>query len=331
MTARIRVLLVDDSRAVRRAIAAILAATPDVELVGEAADGQEALALALRLRPEVILLDLEMPRMDGFTFLRFLRAQTPTPVLVLSRHSGRADIRRALELGAFGFVSKPSANRLPSQEDARGLLQKIRSIRGVDPAAAARPRPRPVAPRVALVAASTGGPAAVLWLVSRLPARSQLALVVAQHMPARFTGAFAERLDRSSPLSVAEALDGDPLLPGRCLIAPGGKNVALTGSATHPVVAFDSTATRHQPSADLLFASAARLLGASALGIVLTGMGDDGKLGLRELLDAGSETIAEASETAVVFGMPKAAIELGAARRILPLPAILAALIEFSR
>ncbi len=323
---RIGALLVDDSAVARRLIGSVLETSPDVQLLGEASDGQEALRLAADLQPDVILLDLEMPRMDGFTFLRFLRARSATPVLVLSRHSSRSDVRRALELGANGFVQKPLLGTSVSLAEARALLDRIRSLRQRD--APAAPGAEASDFRVVLVGASTGGPTAVQRILAALELDLRLAVVVAQHMPARFTAAFAERLDRASAFAVREARDGDPVLPGQCLVAPGGRNLAIAPGPSGPRVALHAPSAaagtgRYVPSIDLLFGSAAELLGPRAIGVVLTGMGDDGREGLRTLRAAGALTLAEAQETAVVFGMPKAAVEGGGVFEVLGLQDII--------
>ncbi len=327
MTGPIRTLVVDDSAQVRRALVQILEAAPDVRVVGQAADGQEALRLALELRPELILLDLEMPRMDGFTFLRFLRSQAPTPVLVLSRHDGRADVRRALELGAVGFVRKPPRNLPPSERDLPELLSRIRGLRlAPEPAAA----PVPALQRLVLLGASTGGPGAIARILADLPPDLPVAVLIAQHMPARFTASFAERLDRSCAFKVTEAREGDRLLSGMAFVAPGGQNLLVAGSARSPIVHLEAGGGHYVPSVDALFASAARVVGAGALGVVLTGMGSDGRAGLAALRAAGARTIAEAPETSVVFGMPKAAIDSGAAAEVRALPSIAQAVLEFA-
>ncbi len=338
MAAPIRALVVDDSVAVRRSLGEILAAHPDIQLVGEAADGQEALHLAIELRPDVILLDLEMPRMDGFTFLRFLRAQAgDIPVLVLSRHSGRSDVRRALDLAAQGFVPKPALGATGDSAEVRTLLDQIRAIARAQVRAAGEPRQElrssALPFRVALLGASTGGPAAIQRVLEAMPEGLPLCVVVAQHMPGRFTPAFAERLNRSSAFSVSEAREGDELAPGLCLVAPGGQSLALAVGERSPIarLAANGKERRYVPSIDLLFSSAAEVLGTRALGIVLTGMGDDGCTGLKDLRRVGARTLAEAQETAVVFGMPKAAIESGGAQEVLPLSEIIRSIIAFGR
>ncbi|MHB1843392.1 MAG: chemotaxis protein CheB [Deltaproteobacteria bacterium] len=328
MSARIRTLVIDDSASVRRALVQILEQAEDVLIVGQASDGQEGLRLALELRPELILLDLEMPRMDGFTFLRFLKRQAPTRVLVLSRHSGRGDVRRALELGAAGFVPKPMRSLPPGAAELSELLRQIRGL-GAPPAALAAPSSEPF--RVVLLGASTGGPSAIARVLVDLPPDLPICVVIAQHMPARFTTSFAERLDRSSAFKVVEAQEGDRLAAGLALVAPGGKNLVLAGSALAPTAHLEEGAGHYVPSVDALFRSAAALLGSAAMGIVMTGMGQDGRAGLEALRAAGARTIAEAPETSVVFGMPKAAIESGAAAEVRSLPSIAQAVLDFGR
>ncbi len=337
----VRVLVVEDSPSVRKLLEDLFAHAGDIQLVGQARDGQEALPLALELSPDVVVLDLEMPRMDGFTFLRFYRAQSRRPVLVLSRHSGRGDVRRALDLGANAFVPKPQVGAGPGSPEARALVERVRSL--VDehaqrPRGGATEAPSEVAsaargPRVALLGASTGGPTAVQQILAALPGDLPLAVVVAQHMPARFTPAFAARLDRASAFSVAEAQGGEGLVEGRCLVAPGGKSVELIREkgVARVRVRHDTEAERYVPSVDLLFASAAAALGSRALGVILTGMGDDGRDGLREIRRLGGRTIAESAETAVVFGMPKAAIDAGGVEQVLSLPEIIRTIIGLSR
>ncbi|MHB8420442.1 MAG: chemotaxis-specific protein-glutamate methyltransferase CheB [Myxococcales bacterium] len=331
---RIRVLIVEDSPSARKLLEDLLAGAPELELVGQARDGQEALRLAIDLQPEVVLLDLEMPRMDGFTFLRFFRTQSRRPVLVLSRHSGRGDVRRALDLGATAFLPKPPLGAGPGSPEAQALLDQIRALGpGAEGRRAEADVPPARAVRVALLGASTGGPTAVQQILAALPADLPLGVVVAQHMPARFTPAFAERLNRASAFSVREARGGEPLAAGSCLVAPGGKSIEVVLEAGRAAVGLQprGAADRYVPSVDRLFGSAAAVLGSRALGVVLTGMGDDGREGLRALRRAGARTIAEAQATAVVFGMPKAAIEAGGAQRILPLPEIVQAIVDYGR
>jgi two-component system chemotaxis response regulator CheB len=343
----IRVMVVDDSAPNRRALVAMLVAGADVEVVAGASDGEEGLREALRLRPDVICLDLAMPRMDGFTFLRLLMARQPTPVIVVSSFNRKADVFKALELGALDFIAKPEGPPGRLSRIRAELLQKVRTVRALrietlerrahDAEAAPEASPEPEAsPRVACLGASTGGPPALQRILTDLPGNLPLAVLVAQHMPERFTRAFAERVARLADFRVAEAEDGQPLAPGRAYVAPGGRHLTVerTRSAAAPVRLRvgerRAGERRYCPSIDLLFESAARALGNRVCAVVLTGMGSDGRDGLRPVKEAGGLTLAESEESAVVYGMPREAVASGRVDEVLPLDAIAARLVRFA-
>jgi two-component system chemotaxis response regulator CheB len=333
-----RVLLVDDSDASRAAVRAILEGACGATVVGTARDGEEALREALRLRPDLVLLDLHMPRMDGFTFLRLLMARQPTPVVVVSSQAGRSDVFKALELGALDFVAKPEEGARPDAlRDA--LVEKCALLRSLRIRNLAGPAQAGAAPREAVelaepaavvaVGASTGGPQAIQRLLSALPGDVGVAFVVAQHMPERFTTAFAERLGRTTPFSVQEAEGGEVVAAGRVLVAPGGRHLEVVrdgATLRAAVLPAAAGAHRHCPSVDRLFVSVARAVRARAVGVVLTGMGQDGRAGVSEIKRAGGLTLAESQDSAVVYGMPQAAVESGAVDEVLPLAAIAARL-----
>ncbi len=317
------VLVIDDSAANRRAITQILSEAPGITVLDRAADGEEGLKKAELLQPDVITLDLEMPRLDGFAFLRLVMARRPTPVVVISSWAHRSDVFKALELGAYDFVAKPDKAR--GLEAVRAeLIDKVRAARMVKREEA----PREETP-VLMVGASTGGPPAVTRLVEAL-AGAPAAVLVSQHMPPRFTHAFAERLDKLGKLKVREAKEGDRVLPGEVLIAPGGGQLEVVKAADGLTARVRDRRgdDRFAPSADLLFESGAKALGDRALAVVLTGMGNDGAKGAKAVKAAGGEVWAESEQTAVVFGMPQAAIASGAVSRVLPLNELL---VELSR
>ena len=333
------VLVVDDSAVNRRSISEALTSTPEVKIVGKAANGEEALRLALLLKPDVITLDLEMPRMDGFTFLRILMSRQPTPVIVVSSYSQKENVFKALELGALDFVAKP--DRQTDAELAsirRELVAKVLQTRSLRPKSlASRPRidsvsGMHVAPivrqkrtepprRVVAVASSTGGPTALIQIFARIPDGYDSALLVAQHMPERFTRTFAQRLDRRARILVSEALERDAVTAGMALICPVRRCMELgsDGDELAVRVVDPDASDRYVPSADRLFSSVAKAVGPRAVGVILTGMGDDGVLGARDILDAGGTVIAESEETAVVYGMPGAAVRAGVVSRSLPI------------
>ena len=338
---KVRVLVVEDSAFNRRALTEMLGQASDVEVIGKATDGDEGLRMAVQSRPDAITLDLGLPGMDGFTFLRLLMAQAPTPVIVVSAYSRREDVFKAMELGAMDFIAKPTRRISPdflSIQDE--LIAKIRAVRGARknaqyPELHVGPRypkeRREI--RLAVIGASTGGPSAIEHLLRALPPDLPLAVAVAQHMPSAFTRTFAERLDRLAEYEVIEARDGDSMMRGRVLVSPGGHHLKLVTAGKQIVASV--VPRRHEkycPSIDLLFESAAVLAPRSHLfGIVLTGMGDDGHRGAKRLHDAGAAVVAESEESAVVFGMPHAAIRAGAVSRVLPLAKIASALTRFGR
>lgn len=320
MSRKISVLVIDDSARNRQLVRASLSGAPDVEVVGHARDGDEGLKMVMVLRPDVVTLDLEMPRLDGFAFLRLLRANLPTPVIVVSSYAHTSDVFKALELGAYDFVGKPDADGRGGFSDE--LLEKVRAVRQVR-----HPRRRHAVhleqeePFMVSVGASTGGPAAVQRLLEALGPEPSICVLVAQHMPAGFTRAFAERLDRLGPFSVSEARSGDVPAAGRVFVAPGGKHLTLVRARGQLSLAVVNARPeeRHAPSVDVLFESTAKALGPRGVGVVLTGMGSDGAKGARAISEAGGEVLAESEETAVIFGMPKEAIASGAVRRVLSL------------
>lgn len=337
---KIKALIVDDSAYNRMAIAQMLASDAGIEVVGSAHDGVDAIAKTLRLAPDVITLDLEMPNMDGFTFLRWLMKERPTPVLVLSSRSDSRSVFRALELGAVDFLAKPEARISKSIESVRSeLVAKVQSILNLEmskvkSAIALLTEKKAPLPRkeddarfekspieVVAIASSTGGPPAIQAILTSLSADFGAAIVISQHMPAGFTRSFAERLNKLSPLVVSEAAAGDRLAPGTALIAPGGYHLIVRRDRTGLVaeLAPRSPSDKYVPSADRMMISVAEACGAAALGVVLTGMGRDGSEGADAIKKRKGQCLAESEESAVVFGMPQEAIRTGAVDSVLPL------------
>lgn len=335
---RFRVLVVDDSAFNRRSISDILSSDPEIEVVGKAADGDEALRLVTMLKPDAITLDLEMPRMDGFTFLRILMSVNATPVIIISSYSQKENVFKALELGALDFVAKPDRFADSEMHRIRGeLLQKIRVAKNMRPGVLAMRRaaemkePRPASPvpttfveprYVIAIASSTGGPSALMEAFSKIPERPRASIIIAQHMPEKFTRTFAERLDRRSPMQVSEAEEGDIVTAGRAFVCPGRRCVELernrNGELQLKIVAPDPS-DRYSPSADRLFFSCARVAAAKSVGVILTGMGDDGVQGARAIVQVGGTVVAESAATAVVYGMPGAAVRAGVVSRSMPI------------
>jgi two-component system chemotaxis response regulator CheB len=336
------VLVIDDSAHNRRTLKQLLESEPDVQVLDWAMDGEEGLRKVVDLRPDVVTVDLEMPRMGGYTFLRLLRSAAPTPAIVISSHTHKADVFKALELGAFDFIARPAKPSPETLEELRTeLLNKVRAARQVRRGGVRRVAPRlsrdrdqiEEAPFVVAVGASTGGPPAVQRLLEALAAEPTFCVLVCQHMPSQFTKAFADRLDSIGPFHVSEAKDGDRLAPGHVFIAPGGRHMLLVEHAGQLVLKTPEVGAkdRYVPSVDRLFISVAKALGDKALAVVLTGMGSDGALGARDVRQVGGEVWAESEETAVVFGMPQEAIATGVVKRVLPLGEIGPALVSLAR
>lgn len=346
-----QVLVIDDSAVVREMMTAVLSHEPDMT-VTVAADPLIAMKKMQASRPDVIVLDLEMPRMDGLTFLRRLMSEDPIPVVVCSGFGGNGTrgALRAIEEGAVAVVPKPKLglrgflhdSRLMLVDTVRGAAQARLQRRGARSAPSGPhvtgsviPSPgrgatgRRTAGGVVAIGASTGGPEALRAILDAMPS-SCPAMVIVQHMPEGFTRAFAERLDQECQIEVKEAEDGDAVTPGRALLAPGNRHVVLARRDRQYAleVRDGPLVSRHRPSVDVLFRSVAQVAGVDAMGVLLTGMGDDGADGLLEMKRAGAPTIAQDETTSVVFGMPREAVARGAADEVLPLPAIAAAILR---
>ncbi len=362
----VRVFIVDDSAVVRQVLQAVLARDPGVQVVGVAPDPLFALQRMQREGwPDVLILDVEMPRMDGITFLRKIMQEHPLPVIICSTltEKGAQLTLDALAAGAFSVLTKPRVGlkdflvestaefgqtiRAAARANTSHLAQSARTARPARPSAPGAPAPAAgtqAAPGAALLALhestekiiamgmSTGGTTALERVLVELPATLP-AIAVVQHMPEKFTAAFAERLDRLCALQVREARDGDRLLPGTVLIAPGGRHLQVrrSGAQYHAEVRDGPPVNRHRPSVDVLFRSVAQCAGRNALGILMTGMGDDGARGLVQMREAGARTVAQDEASSVVFGMPREAIRMGGAERVLGLTEIPGAMVEYSR
>jgi two-component system chemotaxis response regulator CheB len=348
MTRKIRVLIIDDSATVRQTLTDILESDPGIEVMGTASDPFVAAQRIQKEIPDVITLDIEMPRMDGITFLRRLMAQHPVPVVICSSlaESGSETLSQALDAGAVEIILKPKVSTQQFLQESRihicdvvkaAARARLKQIPGRGTPRMAEPEAKlsadvmlaaPVAGQamarttesVICIGASTGGTESLRAVLEELPAASP-GIVIVQHMPEKFTEAFARRLDSLCAMEIKEAADGDTVMRGRVLIAPGNKHMLLQRSGARYYVAVKDgpLVSRHRPSVDVLFRSAARFGGSNVVGIIMTGMGDDGARGLLELKDAGALTIAQDEATCVVFGMPKEAIARGAAMKILPL------------
>ena len=353
--AKIRVVVVDDSALVRSLLTEIINRQSDMQCVGAASDPLVAREMIRELNPDVITLDVEMPRMDGLEFLSRLMRLRPMPVVMVSTLTEQgADITlRALEMGAVDYVAKPRIGITSGlNELADDIVDKIRiaasaHVKRLPPAAHASPSgtgtgqaaaaetPRAPLPRLATtekiicIGASTGGTEAIREVLTPMPADAP-AIVITQHMPPGFTTSFAARMNSLCQINVAEARHGERILPGHAYIAPGGRQFRIDRSGSNYVAVVEDTdpVNRHKPSVEVLFKSAARVLGPNAIGIMLTGMGADGAQAMREMKDAGSYNYVQDEASCVVFGMPRMAIQAGAAHEVLPLTQITPALLN---
>lgn len=358
MADRIKVLIVDDSAVVRQVNRETLEREPDIEVIGVAADPLYALEKMNLQWPDVLVIDIEMPRMDGLTFLRKIMSERPTPTIVcssLAEQQAGATID-ALAAGALAIITKPKGGVKQFLQDAGDdLVSAVRAAARANMRHVHRDAARPLAPppkltadvmmaaqaasaramanttdRVVAIGTSTGGTQALEAVLSKLPNVGSGILIV-QHMPERFTAMFAERLNSLCALEVREAQNGDRIAPGRALIAPGGRHMMLrrSGARYYVEVADGPLVNRHKPSVDVLFRSVAQIAGRNALGVIMTGMGDDGARGMKEMHDAGALTIAEDESSCVVFGMPREAIRHGGVDRVVPLDRISAEIIAY--
>lgn len=341
MTDPIKVLVVDDSALMRKLIQQILERDGAIRVVGTAMNGEFALEKTAELRPDVITLDLEMPRMNGIDALREIHRKHRVPVVVVSAHTtdGAGSTFRALAMGAFDFVTKPAGPGPRIDEMAAQLTAKIRAaatVRTMPPPAIFANETRPAKKvlaqgppsRVVAIGASTGGPNSLHAMLSMLPADFPGALAIVQHMPEGFTRMFASRLDASCAIEVKEACSGDVLVAGRALICPGDRHMKIRRTPAGEVVVLseEDRVNGHRPSVDVLFRSVAEKLGSHSAAVLMTGMGDDGAEGMGLVKAAGGATIAQSAETCVVYGMPRAAIERGYAQRVTPLEGLAGAI-----
>lgn len=352
--AKINVMLVDDSAVVRQVLQAMLSRDPDIRVIGAAADPLFALHRMNAQWPDVIVLDVEMPRMDGITFLRKIMAERPTPVVICSTltEKGAETTMQALSAGAVSIVTKPKVGLKSFLEDSAGdIIQAVKAAARANVAnlrAAALPAVRPklsadavlsaagqamtkTTEHIVAIGTSTGGTQALEAVLSSLPETAP-GMVIVQHMPEKFTASFAQRLDSLCAIRVKEAANNDRVLSGQALIAPGGKHMLLkrNGAQYHVEVMDGPLVNRHKPSVDVLFRSVAKFAGRNGVGFILTGMGDDGARGLKEMHEAGAPTVAQDEKSCVVFGMPKEAIAMGAADKVLPLSQVPAEIMRYA-
>jgi len=350
---RIKVLIVDDSAVVRQVLTANLSQDPGIEVIGAASDPVFAMAKMAAQWPDVIVLDVEMPRMDGITFLKKLMAERPTPVVICSTltEKGAETTMQALAAGAVSIVTKPKVGlKQFLQDDSESLVSAVKAaaranLRRLTASAAVPVQAKLTADailpagshamaettdRVVAIGTSTGGTQALEVVLTALP-RVCPGIVIVQHMPEKFTGAFADRLNKLCQIEVREAVNGDRVLPGLALIAQGGRHMLLKRSGAHYRVEIvdGPPVSRHRPSVDVLFRSVAKCAGKNALGIIMTGMGDDGAKGMKEMHDMGARTVGQDEDSCVVYGMPKEAAKLGAVNGELPLARIAGEIVAY--
>jgi two-component system chemotaxis response regulator CheB len=346
MSERIRVLVVDDSALMRKLIPIILSRDPGIEVVGTAMDGAFALKKIEELQPDVVTLDLEMPRLDGMETLRLIMRRAPLPVILFSTHSkeGAYSTFKALALGAIDFVAKPKGAAAGNLDAiAQQLIDKVKvakraggkrlQVAPVDePAPVSKKKGKAAFPpnRIIAIGISTGGPNALQFVLSQIPADFPGSILVVQHMPEGFTEMFAKRLDECCQLDVQEARSGDLLVAGRVLICPGNRHMMVRRMPRGDLAVLSDapSVNGHRPSADVLFHSVAQEFGPSAVGIIMTGMGEDGAEGLGAIKNSGGMTIAQSEDTCVVGGMPRAAILKGYAQKIVPLDGVASFLVN---
>ena len=361
MAGPIKVMIVDDSALVRQVVSEALTREPGIEVIATASDPVFAIEKLRQKWPDVIVLDIEMPRMDGISFLRKIMTERPTPVIICSSlaENGAQATFDAMAAGAVSIITKPKAGLKSFLLDASNdIVQAVRTavhanlralprgntvaatpnfnrpklsadvlLSATAPTAMARTTDQLIA-----IGTSTGGTQALEAVLTRLPATC-LGIVIVQHMPEKFTAMFAERLNGLCAIEVKEGQNGDRVIPGRALIAPGGKHMMLKRNGAQYVVEVvdGPLVNRHKPSVDVLFRSVAKFAGSNALGIIMTGMGDDGARGMKEMHDAGAQTIAQDEASCVVFGMPKEAIKLGGVDQVIPLNKIPDAMFAYTR
>ena len=350
---KIRVLIVDDSAIVRQTLSEVLSSDPEIEVIGTAGDPFVAADRIAEQVPDVITLDIEMPRMDGLTFLQKIMSQHPIPVVICSSlaEDRAQSTLKALEYGAVDIIAKPRFGTKQFLEESRIILcQAVKAaaaakVRLLTPSRAVEPKLTADAilspgtsamlettEKVVVIGASTGGTEALKTLLEALPSDCP-GIVIVQHMPELFTRAFASRLDSLCSITVKEAESNDTVLRGRALIAPGNHHALIkrSGARYYVEIKDGPLVCRHRPSVDVLFRSAARYVGQNAVGVILTGMGDDGARGMLEMKQAGAMTIAQDEASCVVFGMPKEAIKYGAVNKILPLQSVAGAILTYAK
>ena len=337
----IRVLVVDDSAFARKVVREVLSGSAEIEVVGIARDGIDALEKILELSPDVVTLDLVMPNLDGLGVMRALEAAPTRPaVVIVSMADEDSELGvTALQLGAFDIVRKPTALATDQLYELGGELRAkviAAATRGASPAAPsvgpirAPRRASPATTRIVVVGASTGGPQALTYILRSLPAEFPVPIAIVLHMPEGYTDAFARRVDADSALEVMEARDGLELMPGRAVIARAGAHLVLhpEGEGWVSRLEMSPTTTPHRPAVDVLFSSAAKHVGAATLGVVLTGMGSDGLVGSQAIRAAGGRILTEAESSCVVYGMPRAVFDAGASSAVAPLDAMVALIME---